>query len=333
MKKIVIGIGLVLVLAGIAVWVTNADSSSNYKTELNDFAVVDTSDVHFIRLTDEQGNIVELKRDEKSWSLNDEHKARPDAVNILLSTIRKVTVRAPVSQNQMKSVLKNIISNHTLVEIYDDSESLLKSYYVGGPDKDHTGTNMLMKGSSRPFITHIEGFHGFLTTRFFTNELEWRHRGVFEYKADNIQRIDIRHPDAPQHNVSIEATESGYAVSAGQAMAPVSQLDTFMLSAYLKNYERVHFESFEETKTTMFMDSVLQKGHLFEISLATKGGEIRNVKGYRKPIKEGYDLLKDMPTDYDIDRFYLLIDDKQFVICQYILFDPLLMSLDFISAR
>lgn len=332
MKKVVVGIVLLVVLSFITVWVVRQNSASTMRSELTDFAVEDTLSITKIILKDEQGERIELQREDGFWTLNQSYLARPDAVKILLTTMKKVRVRAPVSQQMMNTVLKTIIANHTLVEAYAGN-TLVKSYYVGSPDRDHTGTFMMISGSERPFVTHIEGFHGFLTPRYFTNLNEWRHRGIFEYERDEIAALDLRINNGSQTNISIvQNTDGVFDVYTGSDDAPVSDLDTFMLNAYLSHYKKVHFEGIEETKTDAFIDSVKQSEPIFTISLTDTEGHTREVIGFKKPLKNGFDP-EGNPLKFDFDRLYLWIDSGEMVVGQYAIFDPLTKGLGFLPSR
>jgi len=241
-------------------------------------------------------------------------------------------VKAPISESMKSTVLKNIISSHTLVEAYDGGE-LLKTYYVGGPDKEHTGTFMMIKGSSRPFLMHIEGFHGFLTPRFFTNLNEWRHRKIFEYKPEEIRSVSISYPENHAIDFSIERDDSGQLlVFTGEERSLRNDVDTFMLTAYLSRYKMIHFEGFEETKTESFVDSVMRSEPIFHISLTDMQGISTTVSGYKKPLSEGYDL-EGSPITHDMDRLYLKINDQKIVVGQYAIFDKLTKGLGFLKDR
>lgn len=330
MKKVWSGLAVLTLMIIASVIVFKNQEKSTIKGELTDFAVNDTASIDRIILKNQSGEMVDLTREENHWLLNGKYKARPDGINNLLYTMKKVTVKSPVSQQAMNSTLKNIISNHVLVEAYDGS-TLVKSYYVGGPNQTHTGTNMLMKGSERPFAMHIEGFHGFLTPRYFTSETEWRNRGIFEYKRERIESLTISYTEKPAANFSISVNPmvSGYTINYGPELSKASTaMDTLSVSAYLKNYEKVHYESFEETKDQSVIDSVLATEPMFVIELTTTDGESRNVKGFEKPLPGGIDP-EGNPTDVDIDRLYLQVDDEVFVIGQYAIFDPLTKGINF----
>ncbi len=332
MKKLGIGIFLLIALTLLAIWATRENTTSTMRSELSNFAVEDTASIQRITMKDENGHIIDLRRGENHWILNESYKARPDGVTILLTTIKKLAVKAPISQVQMNTVLKNIIAKHTLVTLYDENGEM-KSFYVGGPDKDHSGTFMLMNGSNRPFLIHMEGFHGFLTTRFFTNELEWRDRGIFEYSIAEIESVLVEYHENESKNFKINAEgDQRFSVLTGKDLVPAAAIDSFMLSAYLASFKQIHYESFEETKTEVFMDSVKQSAPVFSITVVNNQGVSKKVICFKKPIKDGYDPVGN-EIEYDLDRLYLWIDSNEMVIGQYAIFDKITKGIGFFKTR
>ncbi len=334
MKRIIWSLAVLIVLSGVAYWIyTEKGSTNTIQGELTDFSVKDTAAIDRIFMADDQGNTILLERGEEDWILNEKYKARPDGIRILLETIHKVRVKSPVSQPAMENVLKDIMGNHTKIEIYQGGSQPVKTYFVGSANQLHTGTHMLIDGSSRPFITHIEGFHGFLTTRYFTNENEWRDREVFAYQYGDIKSVSINYLDTPENNFKIvdKGDHETFDFFAGPNLEPVQAVNDVAVKGYLANYKLIHFEGFEETKPMSFIDSVMSNVPMFELELEQWDGETREVIGYRKPLKEGYDP-EGNPIDYDLDRLYLYIDGEQFVVGQYTIFDQLTFrSRDFIS--
>lgn len=325
MKKVIIGLLALLLVGGITFWLyQEKGAKSTIKKEITDFAVSDTAAIDKIFMADEQGNTILLKRQEDHWTVNDKYRARRDGIRILLETIKLVRVKAPVSQPALENVLKDIMGNHTKIEIYQGGDNPVKTYFVGSPNQMHTGTEMLIEGSSRPFFTHIEGHHGFLTTRYFTNENDWRDREIFGYKYGDIAEVSITYPNEPQNSFRIidQGDHEHFAVYSGSGEQVVENIDNAYIQNYLSNYKMIHYESFEETKSTTFIDSVMQSTPIFTINVKEEDGTERLVHGYRKPLKEGYDP-EGNPIDYDLDRLYLYIDSNEFVVGQYAIFDRL----------
>lgn len=334
MKRVIWSLAILVLLSGIAFWVYNQNNQkSTIKSELTDFAVKDTAAIDKIFMADAQGKTILLERDGEDWRLNEKYKARPDGMRILLETIAKVRVKSPVSQPAIENVLKNIMGSHTKIEIYQGGSKPVKVYFVGSANQLHTGTHMLIDGSSRPYVTHIEGFHGFLTTRYFTNENEWRDREVFAYKYGDIKSVTIEYPGNPVDNFKIvdQGDHETFELYAGIDMQKVENTNEVAIKGYLANYKMIHYEGFEETKPMSYIDSVMNNTPTFNLKLEEWSGETHEIEGYRKPIKDGYDP-EGQPIDYDVDRLYLFMNSHKLVVGQYAIFDQLTFkSRDFIG--
>ncbi|MEO0404993.1 MAG: hypothetical protein AAF193_08990, partial [Bacteroidota bacterium] len=165
---------------------------------LADFAIEDTSMVARIVIVDNNQNRVQLDKQEgeRYWSLNNEYLARKDAVDLLLKTFKRIAVKQPVPLSMRETALARIQEGKK-VYVFDKDGNELKTYLVGSATSDHTGTFMLLEEgnvpSTEPFITHMEGFTGFLSTRFFTDVEEWRYTGIFDYPKLDIEQIEVIH--------------------------------------------------------------------------------------------------------------------------------------------
>jgi len=102
MKKNRITILLVIVLAIVAVVLVSQNRSGTLRSEVGDFAIDDTSTVTQIFMADMQGNEVLLqKMPAGNWSLNDSLNARAEGIGLLLTTMSKLAVKAPVSKSTL----------------------------------------------------------------------------------------------------------------------------------------------------------------------------------------------------------------------------------------
>ena len=73
------------------------NSSTTIKKEQSDFAIEDTASVVRVELYKKGNAIIKLDRmPSGKWQLNESFAARPDAIQVLLETIKKVKVKAPV---------------------------------------------------------------------------------------------------------------------------------------------------------------------------------------------------------------------------------------------
>ncbi len=324
MKKLKIALAiLVIAVLAIVVYMQLNKGKSTIKGPQSDFAIKDTAAITKIFMADRNGNEILLKRQNGFWKVNDKYTARPDLINILLETIYKMRVKAPVSKSLYDKVVRDLAATGVKVEIYKNNESKpAKVIYVGTANQSHTGTYMIIEGSSLPYLVHIEGFHGFLTPRFAVYENDWRVKKVFNTPPKLIKRIQVEHIANQKESFVIERTANGGFELKNMLGVPVTGWDTIELFDYINLFSDVNFEGWEHTKPFEYIDSVRKSEPLEIYTVETTLGKTTSIKTYIKPLPGGEDLEGNR-TDIDIDRMYGLINDKEFVVIQYYTFDPL----------
>lgn len=329
MKKNYLILVTVAVLAALAAYLFYNKGKSTIRKELSDFAVEDTASVTKIFLVDNNKKSILLERvSGNKWTVNGKYDAREDAVNVLLATIKRVAVKTPVPKAAFENVVKQIAVKHVKIEIYQGEDEPSKSYYVGHTNPEHTGNYMLLENSSVPFLMHIEGFRGFLTPRYFTNENEWRSTAIFNYGYGEISSIKLEYPASMGKSFLI--TETGNNRYSLKSLEDNSEItyDTTALLKYVASYQKVHFEGFEETKPAQFIDSVIKTAPAHIFTVTDKTGSTKSLKTFLKPVAEGSTDIEGKPISHDLDRFYGLVDERDFVVLQYFVFDPLLKTAD-----
>lgn len=320
---------LLAILAGAAVYFSQNQAYSTFQGDDQDFAIKDTQNISKIFLADKDGSRILLERkDEGNWVLNKNYEARQSGVNMLLETLRELKVHSPVSKSRYETVLKKIAQSGIKVEIYKESAKPFKTIYVGSSNMDHTGNHMLLDGAQKPYVIHIEGFHGYLTPRFITREEDWRTKNIWNYTFGEIDEIDISYPESPEKSFTVRKAAPGvFHLYDGSGNA-VENYDTAAVLSYVAMYKNINFESFEVTKTKAQHDSIAARTPQTVYKVTDKVGKVRKVATHKKIMKDKFDPETGDPIEIDLDRMYGVIDDNLVVIVQYYVFDPLTAELD-----
>lgn len=297
--------------------------SGTLPRELMDFAVTDTSAVTQIFMADKSGKQILLKRKEAYWEVNDKYPARKDAIDVLLKTLNRMEVKSPVSKASFDNVVKNLAADHTKVEVYTDGNKPHKIIYVGGPTADNYGTYMMLEKSATPFVVHIPGFSGYLSTRFFLGESEWRDITLFRYEFSDLRSVRINHSLKPESSFEINSNgDNQFALYKGLQNEPVKQFDTLKAKQYLAAYKKLSFERFITELSEQQVDSIIASQFIFEMIVKDKDQRTTQLKAFLRPAKEP---TEEMP--WDADRMYGQINEsKDLVIIQYFNFDPLFLE-------
>jgi len=297
---------------------------------LRDFAVKDTASVDKIFLADKQNATILLERKDNYWTVNGKYRARRDFIDLLLETIHRVEVAEPVVETKTENVLRRISSDGVKVEIYQNGK-LAKTYYVGGVDQGNTGTYMLLEGSSQPFVTHIPGFSGFLTTRYNTSIYEWRDRVVFRYNYSDIAAVSLEYPS--QNFQSFRCEKHGdnhFKLFSLPDMQSIPIFDTLAVKSFMSRFKFVGFEAYlDNTIPKHRRDSVLNTDMLCKYTVEDKNGNTRVLKAYHRPnILDQFDDEGEL-YPYDVERLYGFINnDEDMILLQYYIIDPLTKELN-----
>ncbi len=326
MKKNLIGLFILLVLGAIAYFAYQQRGSGTIKPELHDFAVEDTAGITKIFLADKMGQTVLLERkSDREWTVNKDHKARKDAIDVLLKTINRVEMSAPVAKTAHNNIVKLMAGKSTKVEIYKGNEKV-KTYYVGDATKDNMGTYMLIEGSSTPFVCHIPGFIGYLSGRYMARVLEWRDSEIFAYSLPEIAEIKVEFHQEPERSFKI--THSKDRVVQLFKLYPKQELvnttDTVFVKRYMLEYRNVRFEGIQPYDEER-VDSIANSQPYFTISVTGTESQTKSVTSYLIPANPGAIDVDGNPLVWDVDRMHGVIngDKTEIMLIQYFTFDRL----------
>lgn len=332
-KGRIIGLLIALGLLSTVIYFGSQNSGSTLKKQLHNFAIEDTASITRIFLSDKNNNSLLLERKTTDyWTLDKQFKARQDMVKNLLGTMKELTLRAPVSKSRFDYTVKQIASNSTKVEIYQNGEDKpSKVYYVGGSNQDNTGTFMLLENSSVPFLMHIEGHYGFLQSRYSPRQNDWRDNAIWFFPGEEvtqIKNVKVEYPSEPEKSFEInKISKSEYELKDAKGNK-VEVPDMSGIYEYLKRYRKISYEGFEENKSKAYCDSLMKATPVKTIyTVEEDNGTVTQVKSYLKPVKDGAEDWEGNEIPHDLERMYATVNNGKFVIIQYYVFDPLTVTL------
>jgi len=331
---------ITLVLAALAVWLLMQSRSGTVREELRNFAVQDTASVTKIFLADRSGKTIELQREGNRWRLNKKYYARRDAVKILLETLKNISVRSMIAKSMYNTVIKQLSTGAVKCEVYmNGKDQPDKVIYVGNATQDSKGTYMMLENSSVPFVTEIPGFEGYLTPRFFLNELEWRDKTVFDIAYNDIRSVEaVYHPDSARSFRIDFNSDNNFTVSSPVSGNKLQQPDTAVVVNYLSQFTYLNFEFFDFMMKQVQRDSILKNPPVCTFTIMDKKGKETRAKFYHiqvNPFTIAGSEASGEPAKYDVDRLYAFINnDTELVGVQIFAFGKIFRTLsDFDATR
>jgi hypothetical protein len=300
--------------------------SGSIKSELKSFAVEDTASIDKIVLSDKQGRVLTLSKKNKAWFANDSIAVRRDMVKILLETIKRVEVKAPVNKAMRPNLMKQLATGAIQVEVYTDGD-LERKYFVGGPTMDGYGTFMLLDGADDPFITHIPGFEGYLTVRFNTNALVWRDREIFRYAPQDIKILRIEYPQNKQSSFTLNIQGKDYVSLFNDAGDTAGNVNGEFLRKYLVAFADVQYENMVNPAKIPNLSEILSNENLLaSITVYDKQGKKKTVELFKRYFDGVQFLPKSEDYDFDRDRCFVRLNGNAIYNGQYVVFNKLIVS-------
>lgn len=310
----------VIVLSVLAYFVMKQDAEQGGVKAMSDFAIENTDKIDKIIITESNRNKAELELIDGEWRLNNEFKARPENVKLLLKTFKNIKVQTSVSTGLKKTIVNNMASRYKKVEIFE-SGKLSKTYYVGSATKDHYGTYMLLekngRKSSEPYVMHIPGFNGYLESRFYTNENDWKYSGVFDYDPLSIKSIKVKHTNNPEESYQV-LQEDKKVTLANLDGTKIADFNHSLAENYLLIYEKIFFNRIAEFSEAK-VDSIQALSPLYQIEVEDREGNTKSMNFvYKKNDNDEIDEVTGEQILYDPN--YLLgyyPNEKEILVFQY----------------
>ncbi|MFM7023747.1 MAG: hypothetical protein ACKOXB_12300 [Flavobacteriales bacterium] len=331
-KKLLIFLLLLLVGSALYLWL-QSDNNSAFRQEMRDFAVENINAVDKIFISEKNGPSVTLTKQGNIWKVDGKFNARPDGIETLLYTLNKVKVKNRVPKEGMQQIIANLSGTNKKIDIYSGGE-LIKSYFIGGKTMDSQGTYMLLQdvesglNSTVPFVTHIEGFEGYLTERYIAKPDLWRDTRIIYFPEMNIKNIQMEYPAQPQHSFKIGIEDGKISLYPFNSNTAVKDADPTLLKTYLLNYKEVAAENFITEGNKKKLDSLLQLKPVFILTVLDIEGNKTTIKGYPRKTQAGETDYAGKPMEYDVDRFYgVTMNDQELCILQFYIFDRLTKKL------
>jgi hypothetical protein len=335
---------LLAILAIIAVFLLLKNNGGTFMKKENTFAVSDTSNVTRLFLSDKNNNSVTLSRaDNGSWVLNNKYEVNPAMIEVMLTTLISIEPKSPVSKGTRNTIIRMLASKSVKAEIYQrvyrinlfdkiklfPHEKRTRTYYVGDPTMDNSGTFMLMEGSEDPYIVDIPGFRGFVGSRYSSFEGDWRSHSVFRIKVPEIKSVSVNFSEKPEHSYRITNQNNQiFTLTSLFDNRNVENFDTTKVVGMLSLFRNLNYERVLDEMKKPKQDSILKVTPTKEIVLVDKLGKSHSLKMWKRKADIGQLDMDGNQAEWDLERMYALVDNSEFLVSvQYFVFNDVLAPL------
>jgi hypothetical protein len=320
-------LGTLLLLGLLALWLmwrkSDTQKSSFQSVEMQ-FAQ-NTDELYKIFIAQRDGETTTLERQGDNWIYNQKYKANLNVMEPLLRTIRGVRVQYIPTRASVPSIVNELASIGTKVELYAKNGKLLKVYYVGGATNDEYGTHMIMDGADQPYVTHLPELEGSIRWRYMLRGDQWRDKTILAEMPSKIVSVEVDYPKQKNKSFKINKLDGQYQVEPMYSTTSKSrvELNKVRVESYLVGMESVIAEGFENNSTKR--DSVLAQVPFSVLKVKNETGQERTLRFF--PIYyQNFDPLTDKPTP--VERYFVEVNGQDFMLVQQILVGKLFWSYD-----
>ncbi len=321
---------LILAILGTGVYFLIFKEKSNpFGAKEAGFTIKDTSQVGKIFIALHSGEHVTVERKSGYWMVNNEYKALPSTVRMVLYTLQSQIAVCPSTKAAYNNVVKELSTDGIKVEVYDLKGEKMSTFYVGGSTTSNDGTYMLMDGASQPYIVQTPGFVGDLRPRYTVAKKDWRDRTVFDIPAEKLKSVSVSYVTNPINSFVLERTNNGYDVKGDPSVT--KNLDTLnrgRIQRYITFFSNVNCEGYvngyEDVDSTFKMTKKRA-----DLDIETVDNQKYHVGIFWMPLnkrsKNRIMANEDAPDDYDADRMYAVYNEnKDTAMIQMLMFEKLL---------
>jgi len=318
-NKLKIVILFFVLLTGITAFVYYKKSSNTSLADNSrDFAIPNTDKIGKIFVTDRAGNSYTLERRNDTWFADSIYQADPGFVDVVLTTLGRMTVVNLVPKPAIKNVMRDIATLGKKVEVYDRNGKLLKAFYIGGANQRVTASYMVLDGYNIPYEMSYPGFTGDLGGRLWPLHLiDIRSKSIFNYKPGDIKSIEVNYDR--DKNESFKLTINGLSNYIVEPISPTvtpipKKVSKGAVEQYLSNIEKLDAASVIK-QNILGVDSTVSIVPFARIVVTDLHNQVKKVDLY--PI---LDETKKMQLGSEPDYFYAIVDNNSYYNCQLIVF-------------
>lgn len=320
MKRTTIFIIFFLILGSFTAWYVLSKPSGNTSQLGADrrFKIENTDEIYKIFIADRRGTRTTLERKSDFWLYNNQYKARPTAIESLLDAMRRIEMKYQPPKAAVQNMIKSLAVDGIKVEIYNKSNKLLKSYYIGGATSDERGTYVILDGANQPYVAHLPGWEGNLRFRYNLKGDDWRDKTVFEENPQTIQSVHVEYPKNKNKSFKLEREGNTYKILPFYGITPVIKrpLRKGSVEQYLEGFQSLGAEAFENENPKR--DSIKQLLPFSIITIKNQNGEVKSVRLF--PIFTAHDR---------VERYLAEVSTGDFMLVQQLVFGKVMWGYDF----
>lgn len=329
MKRILILLGILIALSGIAYVVTQKDNGDGSMAKNDrDFRIQDTNEIYKIKIKSRRLPELHLSRSGKDWMINYTHLARANSVTRLLEIMKDMRMKYIPHPNALPNIKDEMELLGIHVEAYDKNDKMIKSYVVGASTADERGTYVQMSNSKQPYVMEMAAYEGSIRGQFFLKAEDWRDRYFLREDTDKIKKLTVEYPKSKGDSFILNVEENTVEPLNSFSLQKKATPKAGAMLSYLKGFEKVGMEAFENNYPKR--DSIAELIPFVKFTIENTDNTVKELKFY--PIRDlkFYNInTTSLKETKQVERYLVDCSWGDFIMVQQLLVMKLLRPIDF----
>lgn len=294
------------------------------------FAVEDKSDIHKVILTKRSGSPLVLERAGEDWLVQGDREVRPNLMDNLLLGLTKVSILSQPPRSQYEKIEKDFVTFGIKVQVFDEDDENIKTYYIGSDANDGKGTYYYMEGGERFYLMGLPGFEGSMRPRFDIGESGWWKRQILDYEPSSIKEVKVNYPRQAKESFHIiyEADDQYRVEPLGDRPKITRTFSNDRVKAYLKEFRRKGLLSY--VNDWALIDTVLQIPSFAELEIITHEADTQQIIFIPETDQNIQGPNSQTPYQTFEFRYYVFLPETgDFAMAQHYLWRPVFRAYDY----
>lgn len=278
------------------------------------------------------------------WQLNQQYMADESAVEEVKQTLYRMQIKRPVKASLQQKINNELNTKGIKTSIYikaylinlGDVKLLPytrkhQTFVAGDNTDDNTGTYIKNASSDKLYQAYIPGVERGISSLFNTNVKLWKNPVIIDVKKEKIESVTMHFLFNPKESYVLKRDENNeFSFFSFEKTHQKMEIDTDTnkTERFLQSFENVRYESLMDDALEKERKELMITEPVVKLSVTKTDGTSKHLTIFeRKNLDEKLFKLGGITTDPD--RFYIQLENGDFVVAQFYVFNRIIRPLSF----
>ncbi len=276
------------------------------------------------------------------WFVDANYLADDRAIEDLHAALRFMEVRRPLPSEDRQQVMQALDEQGVRVQVYVGRhwlnfpggvqlfprQQLMRDYLILPRNETDAGTIMCMAHAEMPYMVYLPGSPADMHELFVPEASFWRTSHVANLSPAEIVEVRARVHDrqAESYTWHLDRTEEPLLFNHAGDRISLEQVNTELLPAYFHQVRRLRYERLLLETADQPPADLLTGEAFFTLIIDDIYGNSTKLDFFKRISPDDGTLVPE-DKSYDPNRFYLQINEGDYALAQYVIFQPVIRPL------